>query len=270
MIDGARDTRILNNEISSNRYEGIMIQGPTTNVEISGNFIKNNGRTGIVARLASQKVPIYNNYFKNNKSSASENAILGLDWNIARSMGTNIVGGPYTGGNFWDDYTGADLDGDGIGDTDIPYTANNDLIKGDFAPLTFSTIGIFFDELPRVGKSLNFHLRDPNNSNTPYVLLLGITGTSTGIALGDGRKIPINYDAITELSLYNAATIGLTNSQDWYNKNGIATSTWNILDEPLLKNLTVYAALVTLDPAYNSLPKMIRSISAPIEFKILP
>jgi len=48
------------------------------------------------------------------KSSASNS------WNILKTSGTNIISGPYLGGNYFDDYTGSDGDGDGLGDT--PYT----------------------------------------------------------------------------------------------------------------------------------------------------
>ncbi|MHC4787185.1 MAG: NosD domain-containing protein, partial [Planctomycetota bacterium] len=48
----------------------------------------------------------------------------------------NIVGGPYFGGNYWDNYDGTDTDGDELGDTNVPYT-NSGLIAppGDPHPL---------------------------------------------------------------------------------------------------------------------------------------
>ena len=43
-------------------------------------------------------------------------------WNITKTPGVNILGNPYLGGNFWQDYTGVDTNNDGFGDTHPPGT----------------------------------------------------------------------------------------------------------------------------------------------------
>ena len=89
---------ITNNTIKNNVNFGIELIGGSSNT-ISYNFIIGN-QFGL-STTGSNNL-IYNNYFNNTKN-AFDNYGTNI-WNISIAMGTNILGGPLLGGNYWSDY----------------------------------------------------------------------------------------------------------------------------------------------------------------------
>jgi|GEM_PF-3392735 len=120
---------IRNNTITLCEY-GVEMYGADSNI-IAGNTIRNN-YVGVHLFSECEENLIYNNFFENNINAHGT----GAEWNITKKAGRNIVGGPYLGGNYWSDYVGEDLDGDGIGDTNLPHTCGN-RIEGDWLPLVY-------------------------------------------------------------------------------------------------------------------------------------
>jgi len=88
---------------------------------------------------------IYNNYFSNSVNAIDNGSNF---WNISKQPGFNIVGGPFLGGNYWNDYTGIDTDWDGLGNTNLPYNSGGNILNGgDFLPL-ISSIDSDGDSIP--------------------------------------------------------------------------------------------------------------------------
>ncbi|MDY6960124.1 MAG: NosD domain-containing protein, partial [Halobacteriota archaeon] len=130
-LDHSDKNILTGNTADSNSY-GIYLYDECNNNTLIDNTATDN-RYGIYLFSSNDNNLIYNNYFINTNNAFDDGTNI---WNITKTPGTNIIGGPYLGGNYWSDYAGEDTDFDGLGDTMIPYNADGGITDGgDYLPL---------------------------------------------------------------------------------------------------------------------------------------
>jgi len=160
---GLTNSIIIENEVNENYMDGIAIGGH--NNLISRNNIKNNGYRGLDIRFFCENNTILDNNIENNVfgaflvnsfSNISENVISGnidsglylmggsnnntIFLNFFRNNGVHIDDNGLNNrwnntkiGNYWDNYTGIDANGDGIGDT--PHNISSTPLVQDHLPI---------------------------------------------------------------------------------------------------------------------------------------
>ncbi|MDY9927298.1 right-handed parallel beta-helix repeat-containing protein [Methanosarcina sp.] len=137
----SENNTVWNNIINLNSM-GILLSYSSNNL-LRDNLIESSRDFGLYMYSGSNNT-FYNNLFNNTLNLDLAYGNKNTSWNITKTSGTNIVGEPYSGGNFWakPDGTGfsqncTDLDNDGI--CDYPYEVNES--EFDYLPLALSHTG---------------------------------------------------------------------------------------------------------------------------------
>ncbi len=136
-------TTIVRNGVGDNKYAGVRIENSRES-EISGNTLTKT-ETGPVLLIGNEVryASITDNYFGSYEAISVDDVSSEIVWNSTQAPGTNILGGPYMGGNYWGSAPGSKgfsdtaPDEDGFGISDKPYQINEYNI--DYLPLTHTT-----------------------------------------------------------------------------------------------------------------------------------
>jgi len=150
LVWDSMNNSFINNTAQDNAQEGFRLYISSKNTLKSNTIINNSigisiERGGPFDPLPDENL-IYNNFFNNTINAKDSGANY---WNIEKTPEINILGGPFLGGNFWHDYKGKDVNGDFLGDTEVPYTSNKNIsVGGDFLPLVTLVNDSDKDDIP--------------------------------------------------------------------------------------------------------------------------
>ena len=115
------DAQITGSTSTGNSMSGIALLGSSTarirGVSVSDCVVTANGKTGIYMTRAEANT-VANNRIGNTRNTLFEGEVGANAWNTQKTAGTNIIGGPYLGGNWWSGFseTAVDADRDGFAD----------------------------------------------------------------------------------------------------------------------------------------------------------
>ena len=112
-VGSSWDNKFVCNNVFNNTWDGFFLFYSDNNV-IYGNTVSSNKRYGIALSQSSNNRIFHNNFINNTEQT-----------HLYESF-NNMWDDDYpSGGNYWSDYNGTDLNGDGIGDTEYVIDANN-------------------------------------------------------------------------------------------------------------------------------------------------
>ena len=231
---------ISGNNIDKTNNKGISLRDSYNNT-ITGNLISNNGEIGIKL-YANIKNKIYYNNFLNNTDN-SYDGYINTWYNINKSLG-----------NYWDDYTGNDSNGDGVGDTPYFIPGGNNEDKYPLMELWMSTppdkpiIEGQTNGKPSIQYEYTFNSTDLNNDFVMYYIDWGDNNREL-TAYGDsGIEISLKHSWMKKGTYtIKAKAIDIYGTEsDWTKYEVTITKSKSISSSTLLRFFDQFPLLQTL------------------------
>jgi parallel beta-helix repeat protein len=214
---------ISSNVLSYNNLAGIRLYNSTDN-SIYNNEIYNNSAYGAYLDFFTLDNTVYNNYFHDNGVNAIDKSMDKNQWNIAQTSSTNIVGGPYRIGNYWDDFDeksegAVDANDDGIADSEyIIYASNKD--NGPLLDVTSPIIGniSISPVIQSVGGYTNISVSVTDNLEirNVYLIVNNPNGQTSNISITQNRtgSTYYCYKQFSPSGIYNCS-ISAVDCRNW-------------------------------------------------------
>ncbi|TFF98362.1 MAG: hypothetical protein EU547_01680, partial [Promethearchaeota archaeon] len=180
---------ILGNNCSNNLGNGIELMDYSSNNTISGNIFSDNDY-GIYLINSSNNNQFYLNSLFNNNKNAFEVYGSGNQWDNGSI------------GNYWDDYSGVDIDNDGIGDA--PYNISGDGGGQDHFPI--------WDEGPMI--EIASPAQDNSFGSTPPTFLIIVNDSQLDTmwySINQGPRHIFSFNGTINQAVWNSVPDGTVN-----------------------------------------------------------
>jgi parallel beta-helix repeat protein len=225
--------QLIDNEVYENGWGGIYVYMAGSNLEISNNYVHNNLGDGIILWGQDlENTVVFDNVIENNDNGIWVSSDVPSNLVVYNNTFSNTVNAEDDGshyfdngivGNFWSDYDGIDLDGDGIGDTE-DYIIDEDSF--DRFPLTENYLSVDVlsvetnKDYYKEGDPLSIQVEIKNDGlmdfdPTTEKLVVNITNPDNQYISGTFRGVyPLNLQS------------GETETIDFYADSQTIPSTW--------------------------------------------